>query len=155
MDGRPAAVAGETEDMPTDSGVLAPAQAQGVDMARRITAGEDLVLGHNIHGCGAACACRVEVGRGVAAAVVAVCVTARGVVEGAAIAAAVEEANEPAPGYAGCGASCCGDETQKTLSRPRTRPSRRPIVNVQARNEAPVYNRQHPCHKRMYASVKL
>ena len=91
MDGRPAAVAGETEDMPTDSGVLAPAQAQGVDMARRITAGEDLVLGHNIHGCGAACACRVEVGRGVAAAVV-VCVTAQGVVEGAAIAAAVEVA---------------------------------------------------------------
>lgn len=95
MDGRPAAVAGETEDMPTDSGVLAPAQAQGVDMARRITAGEDLVLGHNIHGCGAACACRVEVGRGVAAAVVAVCVTARGVVEGAAIAAAVEEVAGP------------------------------------------------------------
>lgn len=92
MDGRPAAVAGETEDMPTDSGVLAPAQAQGVDMAWRMTAGEDFVLGHNIHGCGAACACRVEVGRGVAAAVVAVCVTARGVVEGAAIAAAVEVA---------------------------------------------------------------
>jgi hypothetical protein len=95
LDGRPAAVAGETEDMPTGSGVLAPVKAQGVDMARRITAGKVPVLGHNIHGCGAACACGVEVGRGVAAAAVAVCMTARGVVEGVAIAAAVEEVAGP------------------------------------------------------------
>jgi hypothetical protein len=81
--------------MTTDSGVLAPAQAQAVDTAQRLTAGEVLVLGHNIHGCGAACVCGVEVGRGAAAAVVAVCVMARGVVEGAAIGAAVEEVAGP------------------------------------------------------------
>ena len=73
-----------TEGMTTDSEV--PAHAQAVRMARGITAGDVLVLGHD-----AACASGVEVGRSVVAAAAAVGEMARGVAAGAAIAAAVGE----------------------------------------------------------------
>lgn len=87
LDGRrPAAVAGMTEVMSIDSGVLAQ---EVVRMARGIPAGEVSVLGHDARGW-VACACGVEVGRGVAAAA-AVGERARGVAVGVAIVVAVGE----------------------------------------------------------------
>jgi hypothetical protein len=80
-------VVGMTEVMTTDSGEL----TQEHMVAPRMTAGHVLVPGHDNPGCGVACACGVEVGRGVVAAAVAVSGTAQGVAVGAAIAAAVGE----------------------------------------------------------------
>jgi hypothetical protein len=82
LDGR--LPAGVTEVMSTDSGSLLQAHAviQGL-----------LVLGDDIHGCGVACACGVEVGRGVVVVVVvaaAAAAAAEAAVE-AAIVAAVRE----------------------------------------------------------------
>lgn len=85
MDGR-VAVVGMMEVMTTDSGELTQ-----VRMVARRTAGQVLVPGHDIRGCGEACAYGVEVGRGVVAAGVAVSGTAQGVAVGVAIAAAVGE----------------------------------------------------------------
>ena len=75
LDGRPPE--GATEVMSTDSGVLLQAHAVIQD----------------IHGCGVACACGVEVGQGVAAVVVVAAAAAEATVE-AAIVAAVREGTE-------------------------------------------------------------
>jgi hypothetical protein len=79
LDGRPAGV---TEVMSTDSGV--PPQAHVVVQG-------SLVLGDDIHGCGVACACGVDVGRVVVVVVAAAAAAAAVAAVEAAIVVAVGE----------------------------------------------------------------
>ncbi len=79
-------VVGMTEVMPTDSGVPLRAHAEMIQGLP----GEVLVLEHDIHGRGVACACGVEVGRDVAAVVSGLALGAAG----AAIVVAVGEGTD-------------------------------------------------------------